>query len=94
MTSPSMMTYVHVFSEHFDVYNTDQIDLDTMSSMGFSGGALFTTVVLSNGQDTLASVIEMSGGADLQVPGFENPFSVHNPTTRNVPTLLMEWWKC
>ena len=60
-----------------------------MSSMGFSGGALFTTVVLSNRPDTLASVIEMSGGADLQVPGFANPFSVHNPGTRNVPTLLM-----
>ena len=76
-------------AEHFDVYNSDQIDLGSMSSMGFSGGALFTTVVLSNRPETLASVIEMSGGGDLEVPGFANPFSVHNPTERDVPTLLM-----
>ena len=76
-------------SEYYDVYNTDQMDLDRMSSMGFSGGALFTTVVLSNRSETLASVIEMSGGGDLQVPGFANPFSVHNPTERDVPALLM-----
>ena len=76
-------------ADHFDVYNSDQIDLDLLSSMGFSGGALFTTVVLSNRPETLASVIEMSGGGDLAVPGFANPFSVHNPTDRDVPTLLM-----
>ena len=76
-------------AEHFDVYNSDQIDLDLMSSMGFSGGALFATVVLSNRSDTLASVVEMSGGADLVVPGFANPFSVHNPTEKEIPTLLM-----
>ena len=76
-------------SEYYDDYKTDQMDLDRMSSMGFSGGALFATVVLSNRAETLASVIEMSGGGDLQVPGFANPFSVHNPTERDVPTLLM-----
>lgn len=76
-------------ANHFDVQNSDALDLDASSVMGFSGGALFTTVVRSNRPDTLASVVEMSGGADLQVPGFSNPFSVHNPGTRDVPTLLV-----
>ena len=60
-------------AEHFDVYNSDQIDLDLMSSMGFSGGALFTTVILSNRPETLASVIEMSGGGDLKAARFCKP---------------------
>lgn len=76
-------------AEQYDVYNSTQLNLDRLSVMGFSGGALFTTVVLSNRADTLASAVEMSGGADLSIPGFENPFSVHNPSSVNVPVLLM-----
>ncbi len=76
-------------AQHYDVYNSDRLNLDRLSVMGFSGGALFTTVVLSNRADTLASAVEMSGGADLSIPGFENPFSVHNSSSVNVPVLLM-----
>ena len=56
-------------SEHFDVYNTEQIDLDTMSSIGFSGGAYLPLWCCQTALKRLASVVEMSGGADLQVPG-------------------------
>ena len=76
-------------ANHFDVQNSDALNLDLSSVMGFSGGALFATVVRSNRPDTLSSVVEMSGGADLQVPGFANPFSVHNPGPRDGPTLLI-----
>jgi len=76
-------------AEHFDVYNSDALNMDSLSTLGFSGGALFNTVILSNRSDTLASAVEISGGADLTIPGFSNPFSVHNPASINIPVLLV-----
>ena len=75
-------------AEHFDVNNSDQIDLDSLGALGFSGGALFTTVVLSNRADTLASAVELSGGGDLSIPAFANPFAVHTPSSHQVPVFL------
>ena len=76
-------------AEHFDVFNSDALDMDRLSTLGFSGGALFNTVILSNRSDTLASAVEISGGGDLTIPGFASPFSVHNPSTMNIPVLLV-----
>ena len=76
-------------AEHFDVYNSDALNMDRLSTLGFSGGALFNTVILSNRSDTLSSAVEISGGADLTIPGFSNPFSVHNPASTNIPVLLV-----
>ena len=43
--------------------------------MGISGGAMFTTVILTQRADTLASAVEFSGGADISVPLYENDFN-------------------
>ena len=41
------------------------VDLRRLTAMGFSGGALFTTVVTRERSDTLATSVEMSGGSDI-----------------------------
>ncbi|MCB9760961.1 MAG: hypothetical protein H6739_14070 [Alphaproteobacteria bacterium] len=42
-------------------------DLERLSIVGFSGGALFTTMVASQRGDAISTMVEMSGGADLEV---------------------------
>ena len=69
----------------------DQLDIDlkNVHAMGMSGGALFTTVVLRERSDTLASAIELSGGADIDMLTFDNMLSEYITPTKPVPTLLV-----
>ena len=66
----------------------ENIDLDRVTAMGFSGGALFTTVVASQRGDTLASVVEMSGGADMEVPMAEGLVAPYSTPAHTMPVLL------
>ena len=69
----------------------DQLDLNLkeVHAMGMSGGALFTTVVLRERSDTLASAIELSGGADIDMLTFDNTLSEYITPVEKVPTLLV-----
>jgi poly(3-hydroxybutyrate) depolymerase len=64
------------------------IDLRSVHAMGFSGGALFTTVVMRERADTLASAVEFSGGSDIVTPFFENPLSRYATPAWALPVLL------
>jgi hypothetical protein len=66
-----------------------EIDLDRIHAVGFSGGALFTTVVARDRGDTLASIVEMSGGSDLVLPTFTDLFSEYDTPAYAMPALLM-----
>lgn len=59
-----------------------------MSAMGFSGGALFTTLIASQRGDTLASIVEMSGGADLDVVISESTVAAYSTPAYDFPALL------
>ena len=65
------------------------IDLARMSAVGFSGGALFTTVILSDRGGTLASAVEMSGGADVDTGFFPSPLSIYVTPETDFPVLLV-----
>jgi poly(3-hydroxybutyrate) depolymerase len=64
------------------------VDLKRLTAFGFSGGALFTTVIMGDRGDTLAAAIEASGGSDVVVPLFDNPFSVWVEPAYKMPVLL------
>jgi predicted esterase len=70
------------------VADQHDVDLDRLSVMGFSGGALWTTVILGERGDTIASAVSASGGADVQIPLFENLFSEWTEPASKVPVLL------
>ena len=65
------------------------VDLDRVTAMGFSGGGLFTTVVARDRGDTLASIIEMSGGSDVPIPTFTELFAEYDTPDYQMPALLM-----
>ena len=69
-------------AQNFDV------DLDALVSGGFSGGSLFNTVLYSQRADSLAAVVELSGGADVEMPLYENPFAPYD-TPDVLPPLLL-----
>jgi predicted esterase len=56
--------------------------------MGFSGGALFTTIVASQRGDTLAAIVEMSGGSDLEVSLAEGEVASYDTPAYTMPALL------
>lgn len=64
------------------------VDLDRVVAMGFSGGALFTTVVVAHRADTLAAAIELSGGSDLEIPGQDMLWSEYSAPASGLPVLL------
>ena len=68
--------------------NASSVDLDKLVSVGFSGGALFNTIILSQRSDTLAASVHISGGADLEIATYANPFAPFNIPTNDVPVLL------
>lgn len=70
------------------VAQTFSVDLKRVNALGFSGGALFTTVVAANRSDTLASAVEMSGGSDLEIPGQKDLWSKYQPLVNPLPVLL------
>ncbi|MBM4390370.1 MAG: hypothetical protein FJ090_04540 [Deltaproteobacteria bacterium] len=70
------------------VANNLDVDLSHASAMGFSGGALFTTLLLAHRADTLATVVQLSGGADLSVPTFEELLALYAEPATDLPVLL------
>lgn len=65
------------------------IDLTRVSAVGFSGGALFTTVILSDRGGALSSAVEMSGGSDIDTGFFPSPLSVYSSPPADFPVLLV-----
>lgn len=64
------------------------IDLERVAAWGFSGGALFTTVVARERGDVFASVLESSGGADLEIPIWTELGSEYGTPAYQMPALL------
>jgi predicted esterase len=64
------------------------VDLDRLSVVGFSGGALWSTVIVANRGDTLATAVELSGGSDIEAPGFDDLFAEYVTPTSDLPVLL------
>ena len=64
------------------------IDLNRVHAFGFSGGALFTTVVAGYRADTLASMVEHSGGSDITIPFYSYPVSEYQTPAWTLPALL------
>ncbi len=65
------------------------IDLTRVHAIGMSGGALFTTVIARDRGDTLASMVEMSGGSDVDMLTFDEPLSVYEQAAYQTPALLI-----
>ncbi|MAY81341.1 MAG: hypothetical protein CL930_11230 [Deltaproteobacteria bacterium] len=65
------------------------IDLTKVHAMGMSGGALFTTVVARERGDTLATMIEMSGGSDISMLTFDGLLSEYKTPAYAMPALLI-----
>ncbi len=63
-------------------------DIRKLSVMGFSGGALWTSQVLMSRADTLASAVEFSGGAELDVPMDGGPFLLYESPAEQTPVLM------
>jgi predicted esterase len=59
-----------------------------MASMGFSGGALFETVLLGARADTLSAVVEFSGGANVENAALPGPLSTYGTPAWEIPVLL------
>lgn len=66
-----------------------ELSLAETSAWGFSGGALFTTVLVRERGDAFAAVIESSGGSDISVPIWTVPGSAYGSPAAPLPTLLM-----
>ncbi len=64
-------------------------DIRRVHSMGFSGGALWTTQVLMSRSDTLASAVEFSGGAEFELPLDGSPFLLYETPAEPTPALLV-----
>jgi predicted esterase len=65
------------------------VDLTRLSLMGFSGGSLFATTLARERSDTIATIVEMSGGADLDVSLFDNLISRYETPAWDLPILLI-----
>ena len=65
------------------------VDLHRVVATGFSGGALFTTVVGANRGDTLAAMVEGSGGANIDVPIWTEPGAAWTGSDTAFPSLLI-----
>lgn len=66
------------------------VDLHRVVAAGFSGGSLFTTVIAAQRGDTLAAVVEGSGGADIEIPIYDDLASKWTASPEvPFPTLLV-----
>ena len=66
------------------------IDPYEVSILGFSGGALFTTVLTSHRSDALSSVISISGGSNVESPLLPDKIiSEYSTPAYEVPALLI-----
>ncbi|MBM75571.1 MAG: hypothetical protein CMK59_09220 [Proteobacteria bacterium] len=66
------------------------VDLDRVSSIGFSGGALFNTVLISERGADLAAAVELSGGSDYEIPTFEEDMAPYSTPNYRMPVLLVD----
>lgn len=64
-------------------------DIRRVHSVGFSGGALWTTQMLMSRSDTLASAVEFSGGAEFELPLDGSPFLGYESPAERTPALLV-----
>jgi poly(3-hydroxybutyrate) depolymerase len=65
------------------------VDLRRLSALGFSGGALFATVLARERGDTLSTLVEMSGGSDIDFSLVsEDPIAVYDTPANTMPALL------
>ena len=71
--------------------SADQLDVDLArtTAWGFSGGALFTTVMASQRGDAFAAIVEASGGSDIEVPIWSEPAARYETPAHKMPALLM-----
>lgn len=69
-------------------YSPFDVDLSDMHAMGFSGGALFSTLVLRERADILASVVEYSGGSDVEVALLGATVAHYETPAQEVPVLM------
>lgn len=65
------------------------VDLERVSAVGFSGGALFVTEVISQRADTLASFVELSGGSDVDVALLDMTLAPYATPAWTLPGLLV-----
>ena len=65
------------------------VDLKRVHAVGMSGGALFTTTVAGARGDSLASIVEMSGGSDIDMLTFDTPLSSSYTPAYPMPALLI-----
>ena len=65
------------------------VDLRRVHAVGMSGGALFTTTVAGARGDSLASIVEMSGGSDIDMLTFDTPLSSYYTPAYAMPALLV-----
>ncbi|HCP44766.1 MAG TPA: hypothetical protein DIU15_01865, partial [Deltaproteobacteria bacterium] len=65
------------------------IDLNRLSLMGHSGGALWSSVLMMRRTNAVASIAEYSGGSDFDIPLLGGPFVSYQDPGREVPTLLV-----
>ncbi len=64
------------------------VDLSRMSVWGMSGGALWATKVLLERSGTLASVVEFSGGAEIDDPTTGDHYLTYETPEHKVPIIL------
>ncbi len=66
-----------------------EADMERVAAMGFSGGALFTTTIARERGDTLAAIASMSGGADAEVPTFDELTARYDTPAYAMPSLVI-----
>jgi predicted esterase len=66
-----------------------EIDLSRVHAWGMSGGGLWTSMLTIHRADALASVVEFSGGSDLELPIEGGPFIVSQGIEFAPPALLV-----
>ena len=66
-----------------------EIDLSRVHAWGVSGGGLWTSMLTIHRADALASVVEFSGGSDLELPIEGGPFIVTAGIDTAPPALLV-----
>ncbi len=65
------------------------VDIRRISATGFSGGSLFVTVLARERGDTLAVVMENSGGSDVELPFYPMAAEYSTPPNPVLPFLLV-----
>ena len=65
------------------------VDLARTTAWGFSGGALWTTVMASERGDAFAAIVEASGGSDIEVPIWPEPAARYSTPAHPMPALLI-----